>query len=169
MSFRCLLFEGIKFFSIVFQILWQWKLGGCIFWKYVTVKSRWVYFRCFRRLLLRGTFIFSRKISWKNKQRIVGGWKQFVNFCEKGCFLAILAAYLLRGLFYRRTNLAISIRYISEKHLQESKNTTSCQDGTKRKRTWYGSKWPIPKDKNKWVKMTLLPRGHFVHAVLLHT
>ena len=79
---------------------------------------------------------------------MVGEWKQLVNFCEKGSFLVILAAYLLRGLFYRRTNLAISIRYISEKHLQESKNTTSCQDGTKRKRKWYGSIWPIPKRKS---------------------
>ena len=79
---------------------------------------------------------------------MVGEWKQLVNFCEKGSFLVIIAAYLLRGLFYRRTNLAISIRYISEKHLQESKNTTSCQDGTKRKRKWYGSIWPIPKRKS---------------------
>ena len=78
---------------------------------------------------------------------MVGEWKQLVNFCEKGSFLVILAAYLLRGLFYRRTNLAISIRYISEKHLQESKNITSCQDGTKRNRG-YGSNWPIPKQKS---------------------
>ena len=78
---------------------------------------------------------------------MVGEWKQLVNFCEKGSFLVILAAYLLRGLFYRRTNLAISIRYIREKHLQESKNITSCQDGTKRNRG-YGSNWPIPKQKS---------------------
>ena len=78
---------------------------------------------------------------------MVGEWKQLVNFCEKGSFLVILAAYLLRGLFYRRTNLAISIRYISEKHLQESKNTTSCQDGTKRKISGMGQIDPYQNEK----------------------
>ena len=68
-----------------------------------------------------------------------------MNFCKKWRLLAILAAYLLRGYFYLRTNLAISIRYISEKNSQEGKNTASCQDGTKRKIEWYGSNWPIPK------------------------
>ena len=56
----------------------------------MTVKSRWVYFRCFRCLPI-------------------------------------------EGIFYRRTNLAISIRYISEKYLQDVKIATSCQVGTKRK------------------------------------
>ena len=61
-----------------------------------------------------------------------------MNFCEKGCFLAIFAAYLLRGYFYRGTNLAFSIRYISEIHLQESRKITSCQDGTKQKKRGMG-------------------------------
>ena len=112
------------------------------------MKNRGVSFCWFRRLPLRGTLNFSRKISPKSQQRIVGGWKQFMNFFEKWRILGFLAAYLLRGYFYRRTNLAISIRYISEKNLQESKNKTSCQDGTKRKIEWYGSKWPIPKRKS---------------------
>ncbi len=38
----------------------------------------------------------------------------------------------IEGIFYLRTNLAISIRYISENCLRERKNITSCQDGTKR-------------------------------------
>ena len=67
--------------------------------------------------------------SQKSKQRIVRGYKSDA-----------FAAYLLRGYFYRRTNIAISIRYISEKNLQESKSITLRQDGTKRKREWYGSK-----------------------------
>ena len=75
--------------------------------------------------------------SQKSKQRIVRGYKSDA-----------FVAYLLRGYFYRRTNLAISIRYISEKNLQERKNLTSCQDGTKRNRKCYGSKWPIPKRKS---------------------
>ena len=57
-------------------------------------------FRRSRRLPLRGIFNFQRKIFRKSKQRIVGEWKQSVNFIEKGCFLAILAAYLLRGYFF---------------------------------------------------------------------
>ena len=114
----------------------------------MTVKNRGLSFCWFRWLLHRGSFNFSRKIPPKSQQRIVGGWKQFMNFCKKWRILAILAAYLLRGYFYRRTNLTISIRYISEKNLQESKNITSRQDGTKWKIEWYGSNWPIPKRKS---------------------
>ena len=143
-----LLLEGIKNFSIIFKILWHWKVWSCIFWKYVTVKNRGLSFQRFCRLLLGGTFNFLRKISPKSQQRIVVGWKQFMNFCKMWWILAILTAYLLRGYFYRRTNLAISIRYISEKNSQEGKNTASCQDGTKRNREWYGSNWPIPKRKS---------------------
>ena len=90
---------GYKIFSIIFKILWQWKLGGCIYRKHMTVKSRWLSFGWFRRLLLRRTFNFLRKIFPKSQQRIVGEWKQCVNFLGKGCFLTILAAYLLRGYF----------------------------------------------------------------------
>ena len=83
---------------------------------------------------------FSKNLSVKSKkskQRIVRGYKSDA-----------FAAYLLRGYFYRRTNLTISIRYISEKNLQESKNKNSRQDGTKRNREWYGSNWPIPNRKS---------------------
>ena len=59
--------------------------------------------------------------------------KIIYEFLKKWRILAIFAAYQLRGYFYLRTNLAISIRYISENCLQERKNITSCQDGTKRK------------------------------------
>ena len=58
---------------------------------------------------------------------------------EGGYKISVFAAYLLRGYSYRRTILMISIRYISERHLQESKNITSRQDGTKRDRKCYGS------------------------------
>ena len=109
------------------------------------MKNRGLSFQRFCRLLLGGTFNFLRKISPKSQQRIVVGWKQFMNFCKMWRILAILTAYLLRGYFYRRTNLTISIRYIREKHFQKSKNITSRQDGTKRNREWYGSNWPIPK------------------------
>ena len=64
--------------------------------------------------------------------------KTIYEFCKKWRILAILAAYLLRGYFYRRTNLTISIRYISEKNLQESMNTASRQDGTKWKESGMG-------------------------------
>ena len=96
---------------------------------------------------------------------MVGEWKQLVNFCEKGSFLVILAAYLLRGLFYRRTNLAISIRYISEKHLQESKNTTSCQDGTKRKISGMGQIDPYQKENPPYIVRMHTAQDH---AVNLH-
>ena len=35
MSFRRLLFEGIMFFSIIFKILWQWKVEGGLFADFV--------------------------------------------------------------------------------------------------------------------------------------
>ena len=69
-------------------------------------------------------------------------------FSRKGLFFSHSHCLPIEGIFYRGTNLAISIRYISEKNLQESKNITSRQDGTKRNREWYGSNWPMPKRKS---------------------
>ena len=74
--------------------------------------------------------------------------KTIYEFLRKGAFFSHFRCLPIEGIFYLRTNLAISIRYISEKNLQESKNKTSCQDGTKRKIEWYGSNWPIPKRKS---------------------
>ena len=138
------------------------------------MKNGGLSFCWFRRLPLRGTLNFSRKISPKSQQRIVGGWKQFMNFCKKWRILAILAAYQLRGYFYRRTNLTISIRYISEKNSQEGKSTASCQDGTKRNREWYGSNWPISKRKKRWANAriavwTKCPCGAPPYIVRMHT
>ena len=133
----------------------------------VTVKSRGVSFCWFRRLLLRGTFNFSRKVLRKSQQRIVGDWKIY-EFLKKVADFRLSRCLPIEGTFYRRTNLTFSIRYISEKCLQDVKIITSCQDGTKRKMKWYGSNWLIPKRKNDG-QMPLYPCGQNVHAVLLHT
>ena len=74
--------------------------------------------------------------------------KTTCEFLRKGVFFSHSRCLPIEGIFYLRTNLAISIRYISEKYLQERKSIASCQDGTKRKRKWYGSIWPIPKRKS---------------------
>ena len=59
--------------------------------------------------------------------------KTIYEFLQKVAYFSLSRCLPIEGIFYRRTNLTISIRYISEKNLQESKNKTSCQDGTKRK------------------------------------
>ena len=119
----------------------------------------------FRCLPLRGEFYFQEFLAQTIKKFPINKWEHMQTICKfsknmllksqkskqrivKGYKSDAFDAYLLRGYFYRRTNLTISIRYISEKNLQESKNITSCQDGTKRNREWYGSKWPIPKRKS---------------------
>ena len=77
--------------------------------------------------------------------------KTIYEFLQKWRILAILAAYLLRGYFYLRTNLAITIRYISENNLQESKNITSCQDGTKRKISGMGQFDPYQNENSPYI------------------
>ena len=52
--------------------------------------------------------------SQKSKQRIVGERKQFINFFRKVAGFRRSRRLLLEGIFCRRTNLAFSIRYISE-------------------------------------------------------
>ena len=74
--------------------------------------------------------------------------KTICEFLRKGVFFSHSRCLPIEGTFYCRTNLAFSIRYISEKYLQDVKIATSRQNGTKRKRKWYGSNWPIPKRKS---------------------
>ena len=52
--------------------------------------------------------------SQKSKQRIVGERKQFINFFVKVADLSHSRCLPIEGTFYRRTNSAFSIRYISE-------------------------------------------------------
>ena len=106
----------------------------------VTVKIRGVYFRYFSWLPLKGTFhLFLEQNSLKKSATNSGRMKTIYEFLKKVADFSHSRWLPIEGIFYRRTNLAISIRYISEKNLQESKNITSCQDGTKRNREWYGS------------------------------
>ena len=74
--------------------------------------------------------------------------KTICEFLRKGVFFSHSRCLPIEGTFYRRTNLMFSIRYISEKYLQDVKIATSRQNGTKQNRKCYGSKWPIPKRKN---------------------
>ena len=71
--------------------------------------------------------------------------KTIYEFLQKVAYFSHSRWLPIEGIFYRRTNLTFSIRYISKKYLQDVKIITSCQDGTKRNREWYGSNWPIPK------------------------
>ena len=110
----------------------------------------------FRCLPLRGEFYFQEFLAQTIKKFPINKWEHMQTICKfsknmllksqkskqrivRGYKSDAFAAYLLRGYFYRRTNLTISIRYIREKHFQKSKNITSRQDGTKRNREWYGS------------------------------
>ena len=89
--------------------------------------------------------------------------KTICEFLRKGVFFSHSRCLPIEGTFYCRTNLAFSIRYISEKYLQDVKIATSRQNGTKRNRKCYGSKWPIPKRKNDG-QMPLYPCGQNVHV-----
>ena len=119
----------------------------------------------FRCLPLRGEFYFQEFLAQTIKKFPINKWEHMQTICKfsknmllksqkskqrivRGYKSDAFVAYLLRGYFYCRTNLAFSIRYISEIHLQESRKITSCQDGTKRNREWYGSNWPIPNRKS---------------------
>ena len=74
--------------------------------------------------------------------------KTIYEFLRKGVFFSHFRCLPIEGTFYCRTNLAFSIRYISEKYFQDVKIATPRQDGTKRNRERYGSNWPIPKRKS---------------------
>ena len=89
-------------------------------------------------------------------------------FSQKGLFFSHSRWLPIEGMFYLRTNSAFSIRYISENDLQEIKNVTSCQDGTKRKTSGMGQNEPYQNEKSN-KQMHILPCGQNVHAVLLHT
>ncbi len=58
--------------------------------------------------------------------------KTIYEFLKKVADFRLSRCLPIEGIFYRRTNFSFSIRYISEKYLQDAKSATSCQDGTKR-------------------------------------
>ena len=115
----------------------------------MTVKSRGVYFRYFRWLPLKGTFhLFLAQSSLKKSATNNGRMKTMCEFSQKGVFFSHSRCLPIEGTFYHGTIFAFSIRYISEKYLQDVKIATSRQDGTKREIEWYGSNWPIPQRKS---------------------
>ena len=102
-SFRRLLLEDIKFFDY--------------FQNSVIVKIRGVYFRYFAGYHLEGRFISRAKFSEKDSNES-GRMKTMCEFSRKGLFFSHSRCLPIEGIFYRRTNLAFSIRYISEKILR---------------------------------------------------
>ena len=72
-------------------------------------------------------------------------------FSRKGLFFSHSRCLPIEGTFYRRTNLAFSIRNIIEKYLQDVKISTSCQDGTKRKISGMGQIAPYQNENPPYI------------------
>ena len=73
--------------------------------------------------------------------------KTICEFLRKGVFFSHSRCLPIEGTFYCRTNLAFSIRYLSEKYLQDVKIATSRQNGTKQNRKCYGQNDPYQNEK----------------------
>ena len=104
---------------------------------------------------------FLRKKSATNSRRM----KTIYEFLKKVADFSLSRCLPIEVIFYRRTNMTFSIRYISEKYLQDVKIITSCQDGIKRKISGIGQFDPYQNENPPYIVLTHIAQDH---AVNLH-